>query len=98
MLLNVQFFIHIILYLHASFFNGNECLVLPSSWTSEIWMSLGADPIVATQIIEMVMEKLVVMAPYVDKKEMMTRGGTTKVATSPPLAVSDTLLYIICKG
>uniref|UniRef100_A0A8C7X9H7 Maestro heat-like repeat family member 1 n=1 Tax=Oryzias sinensis TaxID=183150 RepID=A0A8C7X9H7_9TELE len=48
------------------------------SWTSEIWMSLGADPIVATQIIEMVMEKLVVMAPYVDKKEMMTRGGTTK--------------------
>uniref|UniRef100_A0A8C7X9D7 Maestro heat-like repeat family member 1 n=1 Tax=Oryzias sinensis TaxID=183150 RepID=A0A8C7X9D7_9TELE len=59
------------------------------SWTSEIWMSLGADPIVATQIIEMVMEKLVVMAPYVDKKEMMTRGGTTKVATSPPLAVND---------
>uniref|UniRef100_A0A8C7X9J8 Maestro heat-like repeat family member 1 n=1 Tax=Oryzias sinensis TaxID=183150 RepID=A0A8C7X9J8_9TELE len=86
-LLNIQFFIHIILYLHASFFNGNECLVLPISWTSEIWMSLGADPIVATQIIEMVMEKLVVMAPYVDKKEMMTRGGTTKVATSPPLAV-----------
>ncbi|KAF6714412.1 Maestro heat-like repeat-containing protein family member 1 [Oryzias melastigma] len=52
-------------------------------WTSEMWMALGADPIVATQIIEIVMEKLVVMAPYVDKKEMMIRGGTTKVATGP---------------
>lgn len=55
-----------------------------------MWMALGADPIVATQIIEIVMEKLVVMAPYVDKKEMMIRGGTTKVATGPPLAVSHT--------
>uniref|UniRef100_A0A4W6EG14 Maestro heat-like repeat family member 1 n=1 Tax=Lates calcarifer TaxID=8187 RepID=A0A4W6EG14_LATCA len=58
------------------------------SWTSEMWMALGADPIVANQIIEMVMEKLVVMAPYVDKKESMIRGGTTKVATNQPLAVS----------
>uniref|UniRef100_A0A8D3A1E5 Maestro heat-like repeat-containing protein family member 1 n=1 Tax=Scophthalmus maximus TaxID=52904 RepID=A0A8D3A1E5_SCOMX len=59
------------------------------SWTSEMWMALGADPIVANQIIEMVMEKLVIMAPYVDKKEYVMRGGTTKVATNQPLAVSS---------
>lgn len=53
-----------------------------------MWMALGADPIVASQIIEMVMEKLAIMAPYVDKKESMIRGGTTKMATNPPLAVS----------
>lgn len=53
-----------------------------------MWMALGADSIVAKQIIEMVMEKLVIMAPYVDKKESMIRGGTTKVATNQPLAVS----------
>uniref|UniRef100_A0A3P9LCQ6 Maestro heat-like repeat family member 1 n=1 Tax=Oryzias latipes TaxID=8090 RepID=A0A3P9LCQ6_ORYLA len=68
------------------------------SWTSEIWMSLGADPIVATQIMEIVMEKLVVMAPYVDKKEMMTRGGTTKVATSPPLAMTCGLKELLLNG
>lgn len=59
-----------------------------SSWTCEMWMALGADPIVVSQIIEMVMEKLTIMAPYVDKKESMIRGGTTKMATNPPLAVS----------
>uniref|UniRef100_A0A7N8YLQ4 Maestro heat-like repeat family member 1 n=1 Tax=Mastacembelus armatus TaxID=205130 RepID=A0A7N8YLQ4_9TELE len=48
------------------------------SWTSEMWMALGADPIVANQIIEMVMEKLAIMAPYVDKKESIIRGGTIK--------------------
>lgn len=53
-----------------------------------MWMALGSDPIVANQIIEMVMEKLTIMAPYVDKKENMLRGGTTKVATNIPLAVS----------
>lgn len=63
-------------------------LFFVSSWTCEMWMALGADPIVASQIIEMVMEKLAIMAPYVDKKESMIRGGTTKVATNPPLAVS----------
>lgn len=51
-------------------------------------MALGSDPIVAGQIMEMVMEKLAVMAPYVEKKESMIRGGTIKVATNPPLAVS----------
>lgn len=53
-----------------------------------MWMALGADPIIANQIIEMVMEKLTIMAPYVDKKESLMRGGTTKVATNLPLAVS----------
>lgn len=69
---------------------GTEVLLLSSvsSWTCEMWMALGADPIVAGQIMEMVMEKLAIMAPYVDKKESMIRGGTIKVATNPPLAVS----------
>lgn len=64
--------------------------VSTSSWTSEMWMALGADPIIANQIMEMVMEKLLIMAPYVDKKESMMRAGTTKVATNQPLAVSLT--------
>lgn len=53
-----------------------------------MWMALGADPVVAKQIIEMVMEKLAIMAPYVDRKESMIRGRTTKVATNQTLAVS----------
>lgn len=53
-----------------------------------MWMALGADPMVANQIIEMVIEKLAILAPYVDKKESIIRGGTTKVATNHPLAVS----------
>uniref|UniRef100_A0A4W6EDQ9 Maestro heat-like repeat family member 1 n=1 Tax=Lates calcarifer TaxID=8187 RepID=A0A4W6EDQ9_LATCA len=68
------------------------------SWTSEMWMALGADPIVANQIIEMVMEKLVVMAPYVDKKESMIRGGTTKVATNQPLAMTCGLKELLLNG
>lgn len=61
-----------------------------------MWMALGADPIVANQIMEMVMEKLAITAPYVDKKESMMRGGTTKVATSQPLAVSLTSVLTDC--
>lgn len=72
------------------------CLSL-YSWTSEMWMALGADPIVAKQIIEMVMEKLLIMAPYVDKKESMVRGGTTKVATNQPLAVSPSEYFLSVK-
>ncbi|CAG6015929.1 unnamed protein product [Menidia menidia] len=68
------------------------------SWTSEMWMALGADPIVAKQIIEMVMEKLVIMAPYVDKKESMMRGGATKVATSQPLAMTCGLKELLLNG
>jgi len=65
--------------------------VCVSSWTSEMWMALGADPVVANRIFEMVIEKLLVMAPYVDQRESMIRGGTRKVATCQPLAVSQTL-------
>ncbi|AWO96969.1 putative maestro heat-like repeat-containing protein family member 1 [Scophthalmus maximus] len=68
------------------------------SWTSEMWMALGADPIVANQIIEMVMEKLVIMAPYVDKKEYVMRGGTTKVATNQPLAMTCGLKELLLNG
>uniref|UniRef100_A0A665TI48 Maestro heat-like repeat family member 1 n=1 Tax=Echeneis naucrates TaxID=173247 RepID=A0A665TI48_ECHNA len=66
------------------------CLFLSLSvfWTCEMWMALGADPIVANQIIEMVMEKILIMAPYVEMKGPMLRGGTTKVATNQSLAVS----------
>uniref|UniRef100_A0A1A8JGS9 Maestro heat-like repeat family member 1 n=1 Tax=Nothobranchius kuhntae TaxID=321403 RepID=A0A1A8JGS9_NOTKU len=68
------------------------------SWTSEMWMALGADPIIANQIIEMVMEKLAITAPYVDKKESMMRGGTTKVATSQPLAMTCGLKELLLNG
>uniref|UniRef100_A0A3Q3BFT5 Maestro heat-like repeat family member 1 n=1 Tax=Kryptolebias marmoratus TaxID=37003 RepID=A0A3Q3BFT5_KRYMA len=68
---------------------------LPYDWTSEMWMALGADPIVASQIIEMVMEKLAISTPYVDKKESMMRAGTTKVATNQPLAVAGDALRIL---
>ncbi|XP_061676018.1 maestro heat-like repeat-containing protein family member 1 isoform X2 [Syngnathoides biaculeatus] len=67
------------------------------SWTIEMWMSLGADPLVANQIIEIVMEKLAVMAPYVDKKESI-RGGTTKVATNKPLAMTCGLKELLLNG
>ncbi|XP_041843751.1 maestro heat-like repeat-containing protein family member 1 isoform X2 [Melanotaenia boesemani] len=68
------------------------------SWTSEMWMALGADPVVASQIIEMVMEKLLITAPYVDKKEFMMRGGATKVATSQPLAMTCGLKELLLNG
>ncbi|XP_054638550.1 maestro heat-like repeat-containing protein family member 1 isoform X4 [Dunckerocampus dactyliophorus] len=68
------------------------------SWTSEMWMALGADPVVANQIIEMVMEKLAVMAPYVDKKESMIRGGTTKMATHKPLAMTCGVKELLLNG
>uniref|UniRef100_A0A3B4BDL5 Uncharacterized protein n=1 Tax=Periophthalmus magnuspinnatus TaxID=409849 RepID=A0A3B4BDL5_9GOBI len=59
---------------------------LPYDWTSEMWMALGSDAVVAKQIMEMVMEKLLILAPYVDRKDGMIRGGTTKIATNQPLA------------
>lgn len=64
--------------------------VIPS-WSCEMWIALGADSKLASQIMEMLMEKLNIMVPYVDKKESMMRGGLTKVATSHPLAVSSRL-------
>ncbi|XP_008430285.1 maestro heat-like repeat-containing protein family member 1 isoform X2 [Poecilia reticulata] len=68
------------------------------SWTSEMWMAMGADPIVANRIMEMVMEKLVITAPYVDKKESMMRGGMTKVATNQPLAMTCGLKELLLNG
>ncbi|XP_056141693.1 maestro heat-like repeat-containing protein family member 1 [Lampris incognitus] len=68
------------------------------SWTSEMWMALGADPLIANQIMEMVMEKLGVMAPYVDKKESMMRTGFTKVANSQPLAITCGLKELLLNG
>uniref|UniRef100_A0A3Q0SCX7 Maestro heat-like repeat family member 1 n=1 Tax=Amphilophus citrinellus TaxID=61819 RepID=A0A3Q0SCX7_AMPCI len=66
--------------------------------STSMWMALGADPIIANQIIEMVMEKLSIMAPYVDKKESLMRGGTTKVATSQPLAMTCGLKELLLNG
>lgn len=54
-----------------------------------MWIALGADSTVARQIMEMIMEKLNVIVPYVDKKESILKPGMTKVATNQPLAVSD---------
>nr|XP_046255582.1 maestro heat-like repeat-containing protein family member 1 isoform X1 [Scatophagus argus] len=68
------------------------------SWTCEMWMALGADAIVASQIIEMVMEKLAIMAPYVEKKESMIRGGTIKVANHQPLAMTCGLKELLLNG
>ncbi|XP_005943888.1 maestro heat-like repeat-containing protein family member 1 isoform X1 [Haplochromis burtoni] len=68
------------------------------NWISEMWMALGADPIVANQIMEMVMEKLSIMAPYIDKKESLMRGGTTKVATNQPLAMTCGLKELLLNG
>jgi hypothetical protein len=56
-----------------------------------MWIALGADSKLTSQIMEMLMDKLNIMVPYVDKKESMMRGGLTKVATSHPLAVSSRL-------
>ncbi|KAM9310205.1 maestro heat-like repeat-containing protein family member 1 isoform 2-T2 [Pholidichthys leucotaenia] len=68
------------------------------NWTSEMWMALGADPILVNQIIEMVIEKLGVLAPYVDKKESMMRAGTVKVATKQPLAMTCGLKGLLLNG
>lgn len=53
-----------------------------------MWIALGADSTIASRIMEMIVEKLNVLAPYADKKESMLRPGLSKVATSQPLAVS----------
>lgn len=59
------------------------------SWSSEMWIALGAESTVARQIMEMIIEKLNVIVPYVDKKESILKPGMNKVATNQPLAVSD---------
>ncbi|XP_071252232.1 maestro heat-like repeat-containing protein family member 1 isoform X1 [Salvelinus alpinus] len=68
------------------------------SWSCEMWIALGADSKLASQIMEMLMEKLNVMVPYVDKKESMMRGGLTKVATSHPLAMTCALKEMMLNG
>lgn len=57
-----------------------------------MWIALGSDSTLASQIMDMMIEKLSVVAPYVDKKESMLRPGVSKVATSAPLAVSSPAL------
>ncbi|KAK6327014.1 hypothetical protein J4Q44_G00026590 [Coregonus suidteri] len=68
------------------------------SWSCEMWIALGADSNLASQIMEMLMEKLNVMVPYVDKKESMMRAGLTKVATSHPLAMTCALKEMMLNG
>uniref|UniRef100_A0A671LWS5 Maestro heat-like repeat-containing protein family member 1 n=1 Tax=Sinocyclocheilus anshuiensis TaxID=1608454 RepID=A0A671LWS5_9TELE len=68
------------------------------SWSCEMWMALGADSTLALQIMEMIIEKLNVMVPYVDKKESMLRPGLTKVATSQPLAMTCALREMMLNG
>ncbi|XP_028837282.1 maestro heat-like repeat-containing protein family member 1 isoform X2 [Denticeps clupeoides] len=68
------------------------------SWSCEMWIALGADSTIASQIMEMLVEKLAVMVPYVDRKESMLRPGQTKVATSPPLAMTCALRELMMNG
>ncbi|XP_060777885.1 maestro heat-like repeat-containing protein family member 1 isoform X2 [Neoarius graeffei] len=68
------------------------------SWSSEMWIALGADSTVARQIMEMIMEKLNVIVPYVDKKESILKPGMTKMATSQPLAMTCALREMMLNG
>lgn len=67
------------------------------SWSSEMWIALGADSTVARQIMEMIMEKLNVIVPYVDKKSIL-KPGMTKVATNQPLAMTCALREMMLNG
>uniref|UniRef100_A0A8C2HAE0 Maestro heat-like repeat family member 1 n=1 Tax=Cyprinus carpio TaxID=7962 RepID=A0A8C2HAE0_CYPCA len=68
------------------------------SWSCEMWIALGADSTLALQIMEMMIEKLNVMVPFVDKKESMLRPGLAKVATSQPLAMTCALREMMLNG
>ncbi|XP_056618249.1 maestro heat-like repeat-containing protein family member 1 isoform X1 [Triplophysa dalaica] len=68
------------------------------SWCCEMWVALGADSTLALQIMEIIVEKLNIMVPYVDKKESMLRPGLTKVATSHPLAMTCALREMMLNG
>lgn len=68
------------------------------SWNCEMWIALGADGAVARQIMEMLVEKLNVVAPFVDKKEFLLKPGMTKVATSQPLAMTCALREMMMNG
>ncbi|XP_053350115.1 maestro heat-like repeat-containing protein family member 1 isoform X1 [Clarias gariepinus] len=68
------------------------------SWSSEMWLALGADSTIARQIMEIIMEKLNVIVPYVDKKESILKSGMTKVATNQPLAMTCALREMMLNG
>ncbi|KAL2083907.1 hypothetical protein ACEWY4_019425 [Coilia grayii] len=68
------------------------------SWSCEMWIALGADSSIASRIMEMMIEKLNVLAPYMDKKESVLRPGLTKVATSQPLAMTCALRELMMNG
>uniref|UniRef100_A0AAV2MBF0 Uncharacterized protein n=1 Tax=Knipowitschia caucasica TaxID=637954 RepID=A0AAV2MBF0_KNICA len=68
------------------------------SWTSEMWMALGSDPVIAKQIMEMVMEKLLILAPFVERKDGMIRAGSSKIATNQPLAMTCGLKDLLLNG
>uniref|UniRef100_A0A3B3QI32 Maestro heat like repeat family member 1 n=1 Tax=Paramormyrops kingsleyae TaxID=1676925 RepID=A0A3B3QI32_9TELE len=68
------------------------------NWICEMWIALGSDSTLASQIMDMMMEKLSVVAPYVDKKESMLRPGVSKVATSVPLAMTCALREMMLNG
>ncbi|XP_066571905.1 maestro heat-like repeat-containing protein family member 1 isoform X2 [Amia ocellicauda] len=68
------------------------------NWCCEMWIALGADSTIASQIIELIIEKLNVMVPFMDKKESMLRSNITKVATSHPLAMTCALREMMLNG
>ncbi|KAG2465114.1 MROH1 protein, partial [Polypterus senegalus] len=68
------------------------------NWTCEMWLALGADSNLASQIMELIIEKLNVIVPYVEKKEFLLKSGMTKVATNQPLAMTCALREIMLNG
>ncbi|XP_035284058.1 maestro heat-like repeat-containing protein family member 1 [Anguilla anguilla] len=68
------------------------------SWCCEIWFSLGAEGTLTFQIMEMILEKLNVMVPFVDKKDSVVRPSTVRVATGPPLAMTCALHEMMLNG
>lgn len=68
------------------------------NWSCEMWLALGADSTLASQIMELMIEKLNVMVPYVEKKESMLRSSMARVATSHPLAMTCALREMMLNG
>ncbi|XP_018587460.2 maestro heat-like repeat-containing protein family member 1 [Scleropages formosus] len=69
----------------------NTLLSFPLPFDSsscEIWVVLGADGFLASQIMEAFMEKLTTTVPYMEKRDSTLPGRVTRVATGPPLAVT----------
>ncbi|KAK6491304.1 maestro heat-like repeat-containing protein family member 1 [Huso huso] len=68
------------------------------NWSCEMWLALGADSTLASQIMELMIEKLNVMVPFVEKKESMLRSSMARVATSHPLAMTCALREMMLNG